>query len=198
MRNKKGNIFEFTGIILLFSFISIVYLTIAILNFGVWNDYVLYNMQNITETLGQQGIISNETVQFTQGAADQFRTLNFHFDDLWFAIYMVFVFITLVAAYKSPPINYFSFLGVLFYGIMFILFMLTIFSTLTNWFNDNILQNIVPSAEIILPKFYFYLEHIGIFSAVHLVLCLIVNLFNFDMGTIKQSKQKEIEDSEVL
>lgn len=200
MRSEKGFIWNFISIMLTFSFVSIMYLTFAILNFAIWNDYVIYNMQNITEQLETQGTIKMGVANWTLSMADQYRETNFHYDDIWFFAYMVFVISTLIGAYKSRQQNYFSFLSFLFYGIMFVLFLLTIFSTLTNWWNDEILTKMLPNTVILLPKFYYYLNHIGIFSTVHLALCLIVNLFDFDFALINAKKKKESDaiDEEVV
>jgi len=198
--NKKSFMIDIISWILIFSFVSIFYITIAILNFALWNDYVIYNMQNITEDLEIVGTIKAGTANFTQTAADQFRTTNFHFDDIWFLGYFIFVFTSLVASYRAKQQNYFSFLSFLFYGIMFVLFLLTIFSTLTTWWQTEILEKMLPDTAINLPKFYFYVENIGIFSTIHLALCLIVNLFDFKLAFMKAAKkQEEISfDDEVI
>lgn len=137
--SKKGFLMNTISWILIFSFLSIFYLSIAILNFALWNDYVMYNMQNLTEQLEDDGVIKLGVANYTQTVGDQFRETNFHWDDIWFMCYLIFVMATLVSAYKSKPQNYFGFLTFLFYGIMFVLFLLTIFASFTTWWNDQVL-----------------------------------------------------------
>lgn len=184
--------------IVIFGFVSVVYLTIAILNYAVMNDYVLYNLQNLTEDLENSHVIKAGVANFTQDAADRYRETNFHYDDIWALAYMILIIGTIAAAYESRQQNYIGFLSMLFYGIMFVLFIITIVSTVTNWFNDEILVKMLPDVVILLPKFYYYLDHIGVFSAVHVVVCLLVNVMNFDLSRIRQSKEKEVTDHEVL
>lgn len=196
MRKKKAVIYEISGLILFFSFISIFYITLAILQFAIWNDYVIWNMQNITETLESQGVLNNGTSLKTQVYADSYRNFNMHYDDIWFLVYALFIASSFVIAYRAKPQNYFGFLSVLFYGIMFLLFLLTIFVTLTNWWKDNILTRLLPEAIIHLPKFYYYLDHVGIFTAVQLVICLVINLVDFDFTKINQRKEQEKQSAE--
>lgn len=196
---KKGNILQISGLILLFSFVSIIYLTLSIMHFGIFNDYLFYEMQNITETLEEQGTIKAGISNITITYADQFRQFNFHFDDIWFAIYLAFIMSSFIMAYYARPHNYFGFLSLLFYGVMFFLFLLTIFQTLTNWWNTNILTQLIPGTVVLLPKFYYYINHIGIFSAIQLVLCMVINLIDFDFGKLADKKeQQDMGDEEII
>lgn len=198
---KKGGILEISALTLVFSFISIIYIFIAVFLFATSNDYIFVELQNISETLEQQGIIKNGTSARTQTYGETYQEFNYHLDDLWFIAYLVFIISSLIVSYKAERQNYFSFLGILFYGLMFVLFLLTLFSTITNWFKDEILLSIVPTAYIVVPKFYYYLDHIGIFSAIHLVVCLLVNMIDLDLAKIFQKKKEEeavMNDEEVV
>jgi len=186
---------------LLFSFISIIYIFISLFWYAAANDYLFYNLQNLTETLESDGIVKNGTSALTQTWGDDFTNFNLHLDDLWLIAYIVFIASSLIICYKADRSNYFSFLGMLFYGIMFFLFVLTLFGTLTNWFKDEILLSILPTASIVVPKFYYYLDHIGIFSALHLAVCMVANMLDFDFSKIVQKKkieQQTLDDEEVV
>lgn len=202
--NKRGQTFlwQLNVWILIFSFVSIIYITYAILNFAIINDYLLYNLQDISESLEVQGVVGTGFSNITQSFGNSYTSFNFHWDDLWFIAYWIFLISTLIAAYQSRQMNYFGFLPFLFYGIMFVLFLLTLFTTLTDWWKTEIMLALFPDIIIYLPKFYFYLDNIGIFSAVHIVLCLLVNLIDFDFGKIinrrKQEQQALQEDDEVV
>lgn len=198
---KKGGIMKISAIAVAFSFLSIVFIFIALFNYAVANDFLFYELQNITETLQEDGIVSVGTAELTQTFADDFRTFNFNTDNLWLVSYIIFVSSSLVMAYRTKVEGYFTSFGYLFYIMMFVLFVLTLFSTLTNWFNDQILEAVFPAAVIMVPMFYFYLNHLGTFTAVHLVVCVLVSLVDFDFtkfhGRKKQEKQA-LEDNEAL
>lgn len=198
---KKGGLTEWTLFGLAFSFISIIYIFISVFGYVVANDYIFVNMQNLTETLEEQGIVKGGTAALTQTYGEDFANFNFHLDDLWFIAYIIFVVTSLMAAYKSKTKNYFGFLGWLFYLIMVLLFVLTLFTTLTNWFNDEILVPMFPTIHLLVPKFYFYLNNIGIFSGIHLAIALLINMVDFGFSRIFQKKkleQKALMDDEVL
>ena len=197
-QDTLGKVF---GWILIFSFASIIYIFISVAIFGITNDYILYNMQLLADDLGNQSIISNNTVNFLQETGESYKNINFRWDDIWLLTYILFWSSSLIVSYRVRKQNYFTFLGMLFYGTMVLLFVLTIFTTLTNWFNDEIFTQIIPGAVILLPKFYFYLENIGIFSSIQIGFCLLINIVDFDLAKIFQRKKQEdqaIQDNEVV
>lgn len=189
------------GMIMLFSFISIIFIFIAVLNIGITSDYLLYTLQETVEDLNNQSILSNYTTAQLQIVGDDYTNFNFQLDNLWFFVYVMFWISSLVVAYRADRQNYFGFLGMLFYGTMFMLFILTIFSTLTDWFKDSILIPILPATYLVIPKFYYYLDHIGIFSAAQIVICMIINMVDFDFAKISTKKKQEeaaLEGEEIV
>lgn len=186
---------------LVFSFLSIVFIFLSLFNYAVANDYLFFNLQNLTETMEEEGIVKAGTADLTQSFADDFRTFNLNIDNLWLIAYTLFISSSLVVAYKTKIEGYFTALGYLFYVMMFILFLLTLFATLTNWFNEEILEAVFPSALIMVPKFYYYLNNIGVFTAVHLAVCLLISLVDFDFTKFygrRKQEEKALEDNEVV
>ena len=200
---KKGrlSIISISVFIMIFSFISIIYIFSSIFLFATANDFLFFNMQNLTEELENQNIVKEGTAALTQTFGDDFTNFELHLDDLWLIAYILFIISSLVVCYKADRQNYYSFLGWLFYGIMFFLFVLTLFSTITDWFKDELLLTILPNVALVIPKFFFFLDNIGIFSGIHLIVCLLVNMVDFDFAKIFQKKkleQKALEDNEVI
>lgn len=207
MFNKKGSLdiqdglFKISVFTLVFSFLSILFIFISLFTWATANDYLFYELQNLTEDLEQDNILKGGTAARTQGYGEDFSNFNLHLDELWLVAYLSFLINSFILAYRVERQNYYSFLGILFYGLMAFLFLLTIFSTITNWFNNQILTTIIPTAHILVPKFYFYLDNIGIFSALQLVICLIINMVDFDFAKINQKKRIEaaaLKDEEVI
>jgi hypothetical protein len=60
----------------------------------------------------------------------------------------------------------------------------------------------LPTVHVIVPKFYYYLDNIGVFSVIHLIACLVINMVDLDFAKIFQKKkieQKALEeDNEVV
>lgn len=199
---KKGvSMVDFVLFGIFISFISIVYVFIAVFGFVVANDYIFVDLQNLTETLESQGIVSSGTSALTQTYGEDFQNFNFHIDDFWMIAYIIFVVTSLMAAYRARRMNYFGYLSMIVYGIMVILFLLTLVTILTEWFRDEIMLPMFPAISILVPKFYFYLNNIGIFSAIHLLVALFINIVDFDFGKLNQkrkSEQKELMNDEIL
>jgi hypothetical protein len=192
---------EIFGLIMVFSFISIIFIFIAAVNIGVTNDYIMYTLQDTAEGLYAKNIITNNSVSFMQKNGDWYTTFNFHLDELWLFVYVLFWITSLVVAYQSEKENYFTFLGMLFYGTMLILFSITIVSSFTDWFRNIIISTVLPSAYLTMPKFYFYLDNVGIFSLMQVVVCIVVNMLDFDFAKIffrKKQEDNALEDNEVV
>jgi hypothetical protein len=190
-----------TGV-MIFSFISIIFIFIAALQIGVYNDYILYSVQDAADVMYyNQSMLTNNSYNFISDSGTRFSSFNFYLDELWLFCYLAFFVSSLVSAYMSEKENYFTFLGMLFYGTMAILFLLGLFTTLTDWFKVEILLKILPYTVIAMPKFYFYLDHVGLFSLGQLVICMIINMVDFDFVKIifrKKQENKAFEDNEIV
>lgn len=180
---------------------SILYIFVSLFMYGISNDYLFYQLQNVTETLEGSGHLNAGTANLTQTFGDSYTNFNFHIDDLWFISYLIFFISSITVAYKTRIHGYFTKLGFLFYFIMFVLFLLSIFSTLTDWFNTEILEKVFPTAIIFVPKFYWYVAHLGIVTLIHLVLCTLISMVDFDIAKIVARRKQEeqvLEDNERL
>lgn len=197
----KNSLPQIFGFIMVFSFVSTVFVFIAFLNIGITNDYILFNVQEVVDDLENTSIISNNTRTELQSIGDTYTSFNFHLDDLWFFSYVAFFVSSVAVAYHAKKQNNFQFLGMMFYGVMVILFGVTIFSTLALWFRDNILLAIMPSVTLVMPKYYFYLENVGIFSAIHIVICMVINMMDLDFSKIISREKQEkaaLKDDEIV
>ena len=104
--NKKSNVLNISMYALVFSIASIIYVFISVFTYAAANDYLFYNMQNITEELENQGIVTNGTAALTQTFGDDYTTFNFHLDDLWLTSYIVFIPLAFILrATKYPAIR---------------------------------------------------------------------------------------------
>lgn len=193
---------EVTTGVMIFGFISIIFIFLATLQIGIYNDYILFGVQDAADLMhNNHSILKNNTMEFLDQSGTRFSSFNYYLDDIWLFIYIAFWVSSLVTAYLSEKENYFTFLGMLFYGTMAILFVLWIFTTITDWFRVEILLKIMPYTVITMPKFYFYLDNIGLFSLGQVVICMVVNMFDFDFVKIKfrrKQEEKAFEDSEIV
>jgi len=122
---------------------------------------------------------------------ENYQDTNLRFIDYGILLSLVLMCATgLAIAYFSRSLNYFSFLGMLTYGLMFLLFVVGMVETYTSWIYDIII-NLFPTMVIDLPIFDYWLSNVGI---IVLVLCgfmLLINQIDFDLAVITRRKDKE-------
>lgn len=187
--------------ITVFSFLSIIFLTIYVVEYGTINDYILFPLQNVSNQLMDSGIISAETNQLTYDTASGFRQTITAIDYLWLLVYLLFFASTISFSYMSAQQSHFGFLASLFWVFMASLFILSVIAQITGWWQVNILEKILPGVSAQLPIFTFYLSYIGIFVGVQIAVCLLANALDLDLSNFFRRKKKEEEiqqDSELL
>jgi len=199
--DKDENMFAVLTVMVAFCLISTLAVSTYMINFAVMNDYVIVPIQNLSEELEADDIIIDGQSDLTQEMGEFFQTIPFYLDPLWFGIYLLFIINTFIFAYRARPQNYFGFFSILFYGLMFLLFMLSLFVIFAEWWRDSILLPMLPTVLSYVPLFSFYLNNVGILTAIQIVICLFINLTDFDFSAIYTRKKKEqlsLEDNEVL
>lgn len=156
--------------------------------YGFTNDYVLYEMHEQTENLYNQNVIGNTTFTDASATLNTFRDFDFLFDWWILGIYIVFLVTTTVLAYEQREENHFGFLTLLFFGTMVLLFVLSLMNTLSTWWIEDILYNLMPNIEGSLPMFEYISDNIGMFTLFHALLLLFVNrmFFNFEQQVRKK------------
>jgi len=167
--------------------------------YGIINDYGLFYLHNITATFSDMGLISSGITTSTDSAfATYLNTINY-FDWFWLMSYISFVGTTVYISYITKSDNEFGFLTMLLYGTMIILFIVSIMEVFTNWLNVEILTAVMPNVINAMPKFNYYISHIGMFSFIHALVCLIVNKIDIKLGdSVKKSDVEFIDSNEVL
>ena len=199
--NKKGSVLNIVPLSLFFLLASVIFVTLYLLNFAVINDYAIGSMDNITTQLVNDGYVDSRVGDLANEFNDGYFQTYRYIDYLWFGLYMAFVIDSLIFAYLAKKMNYFAFLAFLFWGMMFILFLVDMFIITTDWIKVEILDALIPNNVQAIPMFTYWLNHAGIFITIHLVACLVVNVLDFDFRSIIQREQREdlaLEDSEVL
>lgn len=191
--NKKGNVLAIVPMVVFFSFLSLVVLSISMIYFGLTNDYILFNMQEISIDLENKSVIPEGYADMTQERFEGFQQSPALIDDFWFAIYIIFIMLTLLFAYMTKTNNYLSSFSYLLWGIMLSLFVLSIITIITDWWTIQILNNIIPNAIEYMPKFNSWLNNVGIWTAIHLALLVLVNLLDVDINKINRRKEKELQ-----
>ena len=170
--------------------------------FVTTHDYLIHDLQNASEILETQGVVTNGTSAQLQEYADWVRGVPSFADPIWFATYISFFISSIILAYLTERQGTYIFLNYLFYGLMVFLFVLSLFTTLTNWWQNEILLKLIPNIQYQMPLFSFYLRNIGVLALFQMVACLFANQVDIDVTEYFNRKKKEREqisqDSELI
>lgn len=166
MKYKKGISF-LSGVIISFTFISLMFMFLAVFIHQAGDEYLI-------QTTANTGIdILNSTatsLDSTQGIDTINETrnnwTNFLFPyDLFFLLVWVSVYLgTVFATFKANKEGIFSFFGYLFMGSLMLLLITSYLATFTQWFLTEIFYNVFDDITFSLPVFTFYMENLGIIN----------------------------------
>jgi len=188
---------EVFGYIAIFSLVGIMVLTMSVFLWAFGNDYVLYEVYNASTSLETQNIIDNETVASISAVGDDYSGLVGFFDWGFVLLYVTFFLSTIMVSYFSREADYFEFLNSLFWGTMVLLFIISIVTTITNWWVSDILYKMIPNLEDNLVKFDWINTYIGILSFIQFIICLFANRMYFRIDEAINKKGIEFQDEVV-
>lgn len=188
---------EIFGYISIISLIGAFMLTIGIFFWAFGNDYVVYEIVNASQTLEATGIISNETVTSIDSAGSSYAGIVDFFDWGYVLFYVTFFLSTILVAYYSREMDYFSFLNTLFWGTMAILFLISIVTTVSDWWISEILYKMIPNLEDSLVKFDYIQTNIGMLSFIQMLICIFANRLHFRIKEAISKQGVEFEDEVV-
>lgn len=186
-QNKRGVLSYFFGIMIFF-LISIVGIAGTYFYFAVGNDYLILNLYNASTTANNSALID---AGFEEVVTNYQNTSLGFIDNVWLFSYMFISIIGFSGAYFSRSMNYYSWLSMLTYGLMFFLFILGLFLIIINWLYRDILLNLFDNLAVNLPKFAFVLDNLGLIFLLQASIMLLLNVVDFDFAFIMGRKSKE-------
>jgi hypothetical protein len=194
INNKKGEMTQAIGVILMFSLFVIIFSLVAYFIFVAGNNYIAVPLTNITNVTNFDAMINTGI----QAAGEEYQATNLDIID--YGIFAALVIMTcsgLMIAYYSRQLDYFSFLSMLTYGLMVLLFILGLIEIITDWFYDLII-NLFPSLVIDLPILSWFLDNLGLYFLILVGTMFLINQIDFDLAVINKRKNKEFEEDEVV
>lgn len=191
---KKANVSNILMIFLaigIFGLISVMIATIGYLQYAIGHDYVVLNLYDVSQQEGFANTSQFQTAYETVVTDYQSIDINDLVDDVWFFAYGVVVIISLYLAYRSRAMNYFSFISMLTYGLMMVLFVIGIFGVIISWWYNEILLKLFINLAVNPVLFEYYVRNFSFLFMIHAVVLLLINVIDFDFATIMSRKQKE-------
>lgn len=194
VKDKKGEMMQAVGVILFFSIMAVISALVGYFIFVTGNNYVVVPLTNTTNHTNFDPMINTGI----QHAAEEYQNTNLSIID--YGILFAMVIMTgsgLMISYHSRQLDYFSFLSLLTYGLMVLLFILSLIEIVTDWFYSLVI-NLFPSIVIDLPILNWFLANIGVYFLLLVGAMLLLNQLDFDLAVINRRKNKEFEDDEVV
>lgn len=193
-RQKKTQLGKSFGIMIFFLLFSMITIFSLYFVFVTGNNYIAVPLTNITQAVEYDSNIEDAIIN----AGQTYQDTNLGFIDYGFTLGLVFLTGgCFYLGYHSRKYNYYSFLGLLLYGLMFVLFVISLIEITTNTFY-NVLINLFPTLMIDLPIFNWFMDNLGVYLLVLSGLMLLLNQLEFDIYTIMNRKQQDLDDGEIL
>lgn len=203
VKNKKGSITDllasFFGIAI-FGLISVILITVVYLWFAVGHDYIVLPMYTISQ---QPGFANSSQFQTAyEGTVTNYREIDINnlVDNTWLFGYFIVIVISMYLAYRSKTTNLFSWLSMLTYGLMLVLFVVGMFGIVISWWYEDILLKLFTNLAVNPIAFAYYVRNFSTLFLFQAAAMLLVNIIDFDFSTIFNRKNKENQalDDEIV
>lgn len=190
INNKKGNVPEIMITLMVIGLLSIIFIIIGLLVYVIGNDYVMIPLLNASQTFNaSEGI----TTGFNT-VANNYHNMELSFmDDVWLFVYILVSIAGFVMSYKSKGDSPFTFLSMLTYGLMLILFIGGFFATIMSWLYYELLMNLFINYTPNLPKLAYYISNYGVILLLQSGLMLLLRTIDFDFRSLNNRRKNEIQ-----
>jgi len=186
------NIYDNVGKLITISFVSSLVLGMGLLFYAIFNDYIFYQLYQSVLLLQNQGAIlgwvGDLMVTLQQDVLVLIPNL---LDLLWVITFIAFVVGFMRSCYFAKREGYLSVLSFLNFGLMIILFVLTIFIQLSTWFQTEVVVKALPTLAYLTPFFSLYLTHAGLVNLIIIALGLILNFVDLELNKFNFRKSQE-------
>lgn len=194
----ENELFENTGKLIGFSFASTLAIGFGLFFYAIFNDYVYYQLNKIVVTLENSNLLGSWVNTMMESFQDTILVLIPNILDLlWVVTFLLFAFSFLQSAYYVKREGYLSALSFLTFGIMIILFLMSIFVTLSNWFSSQFIEKVMPTLLYSTPFFSLYLDNIGLVNTTLIILAIILNFVDLELSRFAFRKQPDQEAREL-
>lgn len=182
------------GAILLFSFISVYTLFIAILFFASLNNYALGELYDLTNQFVSSGIIPASFSSIADTIVSSIPTILPALDYIWFGSFVSMIISTFIYSYNSRRKNYFSTFTMLVLGLVLFMYLGSYILSITDWFINQIYIKVLPTVSSYTPLFNWYINNIAVTNLVLVVLNVVANVVDLDFSKFNSRKEDESFD----
>lgn len=193
-----NEIYENSQKLIGFSLLSSFTISFALFFYAVFNDYLYFNLGEVATDLTNKGLMGvwvTDLIITLQN--DVLVLIPASVDFLWLLSFIAFAFGFVQSAYYAKRMGYLSMLSFLTFFTMIILFLMTIFTQLSTWFQEQFIGLILPNLAYSTPFFSFYLSHVGIINIILIVLAVIANFVDLEIAKFNFRKEGDTGGNEL-
>ena len=193
---SEESLTENLGKLISYSLTSTLILGFGLIFIAMIQDNILFEIDAIATTFEAQGLIGSWVLGIFALVDDLVLTIPSFLDMIWLIGFLALAWGVGYSSYFSKREGYFSAISLMTYGVLILLFISAWFIELSEWFNTEIVNAVLPALSLSTPFYTYYLAHAGVINAILIVLCILLNVFDFDFATYNSRKDKEMTNRE--
>ena len=193
---SEDNLNNNLGKLISYSLTSTLILGFGLIFLAMIQDNVLFEFDAIATTFEAEGLIGSWVLGVFALVDDLVLTIPAFLDMIWLISFLALAWGVCYSSYFSKREGYFGAVSLMTYGVLILLFISSWFIELSEWFNTEIVSSVLPSLSLSTPFYTYYLAHAGVVNAILIVLCILLNVFDFDFATYNSRKDKEMTNRE--
>lgn len=191
-------LYENSKILISLSFASSIAIGMGLFLYSIFTDYLLYELNVVVVALQDANLIGPWVNTFFETFQNDVLVLiPTALDLLWLLGFVTFTIAFLRSAYYTKREGYLSALGFLTFGTMILLFVMTIFITLSTWFQTEFVARVMPTLVYSTPFFSLYLENVGSVNITIICLAIILNFVDLELAKFNFRKSNDVEANEL-
>ena len=188
---EDNNFFGAIELIVIFSFISIILVFVALLIVGFINNYALQKLVSLSGEFVSNGFMDSFFYDIIVNTVDNYAQIINYLDYIWFGAFISMVASTFVFSYFRKRQSYFSMFTMITLGIIIITYIGGIIIQVTNWFNAEILLKVFPDFNNLMPIFAWYLSNMAIINLILIAINILLNFIDLDLIKFNTRKKDD-------
>lgn len=176
-----------------FGLISTIGIFISLLSYVMINDNIIYPTYNVINDVGENLNVPVDYLDVVDRATSILDYIPKAIDYIWFAGYISLVVSLIKNSYFAKREGYFSIISLITFGIIFILFLSSIFFYINDYIINVLIYGVLSNVYTELTFFNFYLSNYGLLNTLVIFICIIANFVDFDFSKFNTRKDKEMQ-----
>jgi len=179
------------GVIVIFSFISILFVFVSMFIASSMNNYALSEMVDLADDFNETGMINESYYTIIETTGSSFKKIIDYIDYFWLTAFISFVASSFVFSYFAERENLFNVFSMVVLGLIILTFVGGIFIDITYWFRDEVFLAVFPQMEETMPMFFWYLDNLAIVNLFLISINIFLNFVDLNLTKFFKRKQEE-------